>query len=126
MAKKGLTLLEIVVATVIMALVMTGLANIFVGAKRWLLHSRSRMAGGELGKYFLDPLAASVKQSDWDTTQNDYVASNPLHKRSAEEGTAVTLDNRTYTSYYTLTVPPTFSANDPMRKAKVEIKWTEE
>lgn len=61
----GFTLIEIVVAAVILALVITGLANIFVAGKRWVLHSNMRMAGGELGRYFLDPLQMQVRQDTW-------------------------------------------------------------
>jgi Tfp pilus assembly protein PilV len=46
MNKKALTLFEIIVSVVILALAVTGLANVFVAGKRYIQHSRSRMTGG--------------------------------------------------------------------------------
>ncbi len=71
MQKKGLTLLEIIISTAIFALVILGLSNIFVASKRYILHSRARMAGAELGKYFLDPLQMNVRQDTWDQAGNN-------------------------------------------------------
>lgn len=65
MNKKGLTLVEILVSSLILALIMIGLANLFVAGKRHILHSRSRMAGGELEKFFLEPLQMNVRQDQW-------------------------------------------------------------
>lgn len=65
MTKKGLSLLEIIISSLILALIMTGLANMFVAGKRHILHSRSRVTGGELGKYFLDLLQMDVRQDQW-------------------------------------------------------------
>ena len=67
MNKKGITLMEVLVASIIFALVMIGVANLFVGGKRYILHARSRMTGGELGRYFLDPLQVQVRQDEWGT-----------------------------------------------------------
>jgi len=124
MKKKGLSLLEIVVSTTLLALVTTGLANLFVAGKRYIAHTRSRMAGGELGKYFLDPLQMYVKQTDWNNTNSDYVSSNPLHKRTNQAGNSVTLD-RTYNSSYTVSVLSNFANNSAARKVKVDITWQE-
>src|SRR3989338_5521605 len=70
MRKKGLSLLEILISTLILALLMIGLGNIFVAGKKLILHSRSRMTGGELGKNFLDPFQRLVRQDEWDTGPN--------------------------------------------------------
>ncbi|MBU4346465.1 MAG: hypothetical protein KKH29_03970 [Candidatus Omnitrophica bacterium] len=68
--KKALTLLEIIISTVIMSLVITGMANIFLAGKRHILHTRSRMTAGELGRRFLDPLQMDVRQDEWFTNGN--------------------------------------------------------
>jgi Tfp pilus assembly protein PilV len=68
--KKALTLFEILVSVVILALVITGLANVFVAGKRYIKYSRLRMGGGEIGKRFLDPLQTYVRQNDWNTSTN--------------------------------------------------------
>ena len=61
----------------ILALVVTGIANVFVAAKKYIQHSRSRMTGGELGKKFLDPIQAYVRQDTW--------SSNPLGTDSIDD-----------------------------------------
>jgi len=60
-----MTLIEIIVATVILALTLAGMANLFISGKRWVLISQTRMVGGELGKFFLDPLQMLVRQDTW-------------------------------------------------------------
>ena len=122
--KSGLTLIEIIVATLIMAITMSGLVNLFVSSKRWLVHSRARMTGGELGRYFLDPSSSAIQQNDWSDDSNDYVASNSLHKRTDVVGPTVTLD-REYSSHYTVSVIPGFNSSSQPRKVKVRINWDE-
>lgn len=112
MHKKGLTLLEILISTLILAITMTGLANLFFSAKRYILRSRSRMAAGELGKYFLDPLQMDIRQDKW--------GSNCL-KGATGCPTAQTLNNITYTPAYELSDVP----GTTLRKAKVTISWQE-
>jgi len=66
MNKKGLSLLEVLIAAFILSLVVTGLLAVFISGKTLVLHSRARMTGGELGTYFLDPLQQEVRQDKWD------------------------------------------------------------
>ncbi|MCM8795780.1 MAG: type II secretion system GspH family protein [Candidatus Omnitrophica bacterium] len=111
--QKGLTLLEILVSVLILALVMTALANIFVTAKRYILHSRLRMAGGELGRLFLDPLQQDVRQDQW--------GNNCLSANVNCPG-AQTIDNTTYTPNYTIT------KNSPLtnlNEVSVTVSWNE-
>ncbi len=110
--RKALTLLEILISVIILALVVTGLANVFVAGKRYIQHNRSRMTGGELGKYFLDPLQTDVNASTWSTNRLGTHTASPVN---------VTLD-RQYTGTYTIT------NNSPatnINKVKVNITWTE-
>ena len=124
--------MEIIVSTLILALIMAGLVSTFVSGKRWLAHSRARMAGGEMGKYFLDPLALEVRQDEWNETggsDSDYQAGNNLQKTPEPQGTTgteVNIDNRTYTPTYHVTAFP-ISGDDykQARKVKVEIGWNE-
>ncbi len=115
MNKRGLSLLEIVVASVILAVVMTGLAGVFVGGKRWVLHFRSRSTAAELVKKFLDFLPGQVRQDQWST--------NELGKRAIANRTNGTSDglDRNYMANYTASDAPI--AN--LTKVKTEIKWTE-
>jgi len=68
MNKKGLTLLEIIISIIIFSLVVLGLTNVFVAGKRYIQHNRLRMGGGELGKYFFDPVQNTVREDIWSTT----------------------------------------------------------
>jgi len=111
MHKKGLTLLEILVASIILAIVTAGLANIFVVGKRYILRSRSRMAGGELGRVFLDPLQMDVRQDLW--------GSNCLSSGIGCPGTEV-LSGITYAPTYDIT-PNSPAAN--LNKVKLTIEW---
>jgi prepilin-type N-terminal cleavage/methylation domain-containing protein len=115
MNKKGLTLVEILVAMVILSLVLSGLVNIFVGGKRYVLRARSRMTASELGKYFLGPLQMQVRQDDW--------GSNCL---STSPGTgcpgAEFINNITYTPVYN----NSNISGTSLRKVRVTISWPSE
>ena len=113
MQKKGLTLLEIVVATMIFAMVVAGLANIFVAGTRWIQHSRYRMTGGELGRYFLEPLQQYVDQRSWNTGNCLTGAGCPAVPQ--------TIDGRPYTPSYVVTPV----AGTSIRKVRATISWTE-
>lgn len=130
--KKALTLLEILVSALILALVMTGLANIFLTGKRYILRSRARMTGGELGKLFLDPLQMAVRQDTWNQSGNflntgtTYCDNDPAH--STQQNPACpsqadrTLDRIEYSAEYNTTSP---FPNSEMRKVVTTVRWTE-
>ena len=120
MHKKGLTLLEILVAMLILALVMTGMVNLFITGKKWILHARSRMTGGALGKSFLDPLQMQVRQDQWGN--NCLSTGTEANCPDQTAGEAQGLD-RDYTAHYTVT--PSFPITN-LNKVKVAISWTEE
>ena len=119
MPKKGLTLIEILVSTIILALVMTGLVGIFIGGKRHILHSRSRMTAAELGKYFLDPLQMLVRQDTWNNATQNCLGTASCADQTI--GPVQGLD-WTYTAHYTVTnnIPIT-----NLNRVKVDIAWTE-
>ncbi len=110
--KKALTLVEILVATVILALVVTGLANVFVSGKRYIKQSRLRMAGGEIGKKFLDPLQSYVRQDTWST--------NPLGSGAIDQAVeGSTSPATTYTANYVV------STVGGIKKVKVTVSLPE-
>ncbi len=109
MNKKALTLLEIIISAVILALVITGLVNVFVAAKGLIQHSRFRMSAGEVGKKFVDPLQAYVRQDTW--------SSNPLGTKNVPDST-----NGVYTAKYTVTDHP---SDSDIKKVKAIVSWTE-
>lgn len=75
MNQKGLSLLEVTIALILLAGVVVGLASIFIAGRRYVLHSRRRMSAAEIGRQFIDPLHMQVRQDQWgancvsDTTQ---------------------------------------------------------
>lgn len=65
MKKKGLTLLEVLIATILFSLVISGLANIFVAAKRYTQHNRAYVTAAEISRRYLEPLNAEVVVSKY-------------------------------------------------------------
>ena len=113
MHKKGFTLIEILVSALILALVMTGMANVFLASRRHLMHTRSKIQAAELGRLFLAPLQMDVRQDQW--------SSNCLGSGTGCPGTE-TIDNITYTPTYNRTL------NSPitnLNKVKLTITWNE-
>jgi len=112
----GLTLVEIIVSIIILSLTMFGLTNIFISGKRYILHARARMAGGELGKHFLDPLQMDVREDTWDTAENRLRAPSSYTGQSR-------INNIDYTANYTVS---DFGAAGPqLRRVVVNLIWNE-
>ena len=114
MHKKGLSLLEILIATLILTLVITGLVGVFVSGKRLTLHSRARMSAGELGKFFLDPLENRVRQDQWG---NNCLSNNAICTDQPE-----TLNGIPYTAHYNTS--DVLGPGGP-RRVTVNITWNE-
>ena len=55
---------------IILALIMGGLANLFVATKQIALHTGSRMVVGELARHFLDRLQKHVREDWWNDVNN--------------------------------------------------------
>lgn len=122
MKKRAFSLIEILVASILLASIMLGLTNLFVSGKRYILHISSRMTSGELGKFFLDPLQTQVRQDTW--------AANCLGTANAP-GCAPTLPtsigiadglDRDYTASYTV------ARNSPVpnvNRVTIAVNWTE-
>lgn len=138
MRKKGLTILEVLVSAVIFSLLLLGLVNIFISVKRHLLHTQSMVAGGELGKVFLDPLNMNVNQSKWSDLIHDYttVTATGLQLSTEPAGRVgpvqrvppSDLSGFPYTPTYHVTRPSMVEVIDPntaMRKMRVVITWRE-
>jgi hypothetical protein len=114
--KKALTLTEIIVASVILAITVTALANVFFAGKNLISYSRSRVSGGELGKVFLDPLQLDVDQSQWATnclgSGSSACASLEVIKQL---GTVL------YTPRYT--VSDVAGTGSELKRVEVKISW---
>ena len=125
MKKGGFTLIEIIVATLILALVTTGLAYVFLAGKRHIQHTRSKIQAIELGRLFLAPLEMDVTISERTSgAQNGWgQINNCLSSDGTSPGCpgAQTIDNISYTPTYNISGLP----GTTLRKVKVTINWTE-
>lgn len=110
---RGLSFVEILVSAIIMALIMTGLANIFAASKRHIIRSRSRITAAELAKNFLDVLQMDVRQDQWGA------GVNCLTSNVSCPGPEY-IDGYTYTPSYTF-----MSAGISARKVRLNITWNE-
>lgn len=68
MNKKGLSLLEILVSAILLALLILGLANIFVATRRLVFHIGARLTAAEVSRRYLDPLYMQVSATNWGAT----------------------------------------------------------
>ncbi|MCX5704195.1 MAG: prepilin-type N-terminal cleavage/methylation domain-containing protein [Candidatus Omnitrophica bacterium] len=128
---RGFTLIEVIVSSVLIGITLISLANLFVAGKRYILHSRSRMTGGELGKLFLGPLQMHVRQDTWDLATNNLrggtrycdSAHSGLQQQNCPTLAERTLGGIEYNAKYDISAP--FSPSD-LRKVVTTISWTEE
>ena len=118
--QNALTLIEILISTVVLALVFLGLLNLFMSGRKFLEHSQSRMGGGELGKIFIDPLQVQVRQSDW-VNLGGTTTGNQLELNKSVTYTQ-SLNGITYTA--TSTVYTVDSAGI-LRGVQTKIQWQE-
>ena len=104
-------------AALILALVTTGLAYVFLAGKRQMLHTRSKIQAAELGRLFLAPLQMDVRQDQW--------GSNCLSSSTgcpATPANDVTIDGIRYKP--TAVVSQNFSGTT-LSKVKLTITWDE-
>jgi len=125
--KKGLTLVEIIVSVLILALVMTGIANIFLAGKRHIGHTRSKIQGAELARLFLAPLQKHVRQDTWDSTSPLQIGKRDCaNQPECPSQDQRTLDGITYNANYEISnVSVGAGTTLPLRKVKVKINWNE-
>jgi type II secretory pathway pseudopilin PulG len=91
--KKSLTLIEIVVGAVILALVFGGLVASFVAVRRYVNRADTRLAASNLGRGVLDSLYSHV-HANWDTIGDLTLGA---HANALD----TTIDGRQYTGSYT-------------------------
>ena len=114
MDRKGLTLLEILVSAIIMALVMTGLASVFIAAKRHIQRPRAAMAGGELERYLFSDRQMEVRQDQWGNSTN-CLSSSPTSGCPSN----MTISGVTYN----LTWSISGVAGTNLRRARITLTW---
>lgn len=111
-----MTLIEILVASMIFALIISGLVSVFVMAKDYSVHARARTTASQLGKFFLDPLQMQVDESNW--------GSNCLGRHGAADcpDALETIDGRPYGATYNVDD----IVGTDLRRVTVNITWNED
>ena len=66
----GFSLVEVIVATIILSLIMLGMLSVFVAGNKLIIHNRENMTSSELGRFFIDPMQLDVRQDTWDQPGN--------------------------------------------------------
>ncbi len=142
---RAFTLIESMIAAFLIAITFMGMGILFVGGKRYMLHSRSRMGGGELGKVFLDPLQMQVRQDTWDTANNAlqlpaggtaqrWCDNDPGHTQqpSTPQGPCPPANERTlfgmpYNAEYNISDDRGGGVlqNTDLRRVELTVRWTE-
>lgn len=115
MKKNGVSLFEIIVATMVLSITLLGLANIFVSVKRNIQHYRCKTVAAEYTKFFLEPLHMQVRQDTWLT---NCLGPNHLFCFS---GKMTDPDNNAFT--FSPNFPPPIGL---VNKVNVTVSWTEE
>ncbi|MFH0738281.1 MAG: type II secretion system protein [Candidatus Omnitrophota bacterium] len=131
MSRKGFTLLEILVSVILLAMMITGLTEVFISARRFALHNRSRMAAAQMSKTFLDYLYMHVRADTWDTSPNDlsnttvalrycgYEDRGYTQQNDCFSEVERTLDNVIYKANYTI-------VNEfNLRRVTLRVTWNE-
>lgn len=102
-SRKALSLLEILVAAIILALIIMGSMSLFVASKGRIVHSRWRITAAEAGRLFLSPFQGEVNQQNW----GNNCLSNPVPSCTPVLDTNLladqTIDNNTFTPTYQTT-----------------------
>jgi Tfp pilus assembly protein PilV len=116
----GISMLEIVVSMMILALILVGLMNVFVAAGNWMSHSRSRVSASQIGTVFLEPFQDAVSANTWDN--------NSLSVRNYTDNNNTVFINRVlYTPSYVITNTTDLGSNATinLRRVQVRIVWNE-
>ncbi|MCM8789683.1 MAG: prepilin-type N-terminal cleavage/methylation domain-containing protein [Candidatus Omnitrophica bacterium] len=122
---KGVTLMEIIVSLIILSIVIGGLANVIILGKRFVLHSRSRMAGGELGRVFMDPRQMEVRWDDWQKSANCLGSVGAVGCPSGVVNIGGPTSGINYTPTWNITLLDPANPSTSMRRVSVTLTWGE-
>lgn len=106
--------MEILISAILLALVLSAMANLFIAGRRYIMHARTRMTSTELGRYFLDPLQLQVRQDQWNA--------NCLGTGSGCGAPTKTIDKVDYKAEYTVGKAPGVT---DVRKVTTKVTWQE-
>lgn len=118
----GFTLVEVLVSMVVFAMVVVGLSSVFIAGGKLITHNRERMTSAQLGKLFLDPLQAHVRQDTWDSVP----LGNEL-RLGSRSGTSQLINNRQFDEVHTVVDGTTDAAiaGTVLRRVISRITWSE-
>jgi Tfp pilus assembly protein PilV len=119
--RMGLSLLEIIVAMLILSLVMYGLVSLMMVSKRFVYHSGSRVISMELGKYFFEDANLSVDAAHYTLNRNC------LYDNASCVAVNRTLNQVMYNvTYRTGNVTDATNVNNTtLRKVVIDVNWVE-
>jgi hypothetical protein len=120
MDTKGISLLENLIAVVILVMIIFGMVGIFISGRQHIGHSRSLVAAAELGRYYLAPLQMQVRQDQW--AGNCLGARNGTLCQSDAAFLPQNINGILYTPTYVVSDAP---GTTTMRRVKLTITWTE-
>lgn len=115
----GISILEVIVSMMILALILVGLMNVFLAGSNWMSHSRSRVSASQLGTFFLEPLQDEVRADTWD------LANNNLRVRNWTGNNTIYINGVLYTPSYVINNTTDLGPNTKLRRVIVNITWNE-
>lgn len=120
MKKKGVTLLENLIALIILILVMGGLISVFISGRQNILRFRSKMTAAEMGRFFLEPLQIQVSEDNWVNTCLG--SKNASICEGSDLFQPMDISGITYTPSYEISDAP---GSTTLRKVKLTITWND-
>ena len=116
----GFTLIEIIVAMILVTLVGASVLMAFVNASRWAEPSVLAAVYDARGR--LDQLNTEVRSDEWDVSDSGYSGNGlSLGTHTPDE---LPLNKRTYTQSYVVSSVPLGGVSDAYRKVVVTESWT--
>ena len=86
--RKSVSLIEVLVGTVLLALVFGGLLTAFVAVRNYIKRSNARLVAANFSRRILIDLSDEVSETNWD--------SGPLSEGWVRDYPAITIDSLTY------------------------------
>jgi len=133
---RGLSLVEILVAMVILTIAAAGLFSSFVAANKFIARSKRRLAAVNLARHINEDLFKYVRANDWDTNllscgllETDYPCDNSYTLPALESGNP--LDGFTPTANLHIDLecdpvsPPANPEIECPRSVEITIQWDE-
>jgi prepilin-type N-terminal cleavage/methylation domain-containing protein len=117
MRNKGFTLVEIIVAMVVLALLSTGLFSVFVSSRYIVRRSRSRLVALEVAKNVIENKRQYIRANTWYLGN----ASDPLNPTGAWSAP----DTTTYPPYSVRFKIDPGPSNTDYRKISVQVQWND-